>query len=393
MRQKVLAILASVTFVAAMWVTLPPALRQYRRAVERRATAGERAAPRPAADALSSPNDPQAVATDAPAPAARATPAAPAAPATAEPPRGIKARVRTYLESHGMTGAVTAVQRMLRYLVDPRAWLWLAFFVLLERLIPAKPIQRLFSANKLMDFLYPVFNATVRGVVLVVGYGPVRAFYENYLPFLNLRLLDDVPYAVQGLGAFLAMDFAFWFSHWVRHKVPWLWHFHSVHHSQTELSPLTAWRAHPLEALFIYTLTLIPVGIVGGDRSTWIVVTILYGVAWPPFIHSNVKTNLGWLKYIIVSPQFHRVHHSTNPKQHDMNYGEHLIIWDWLFRTMEKDTEVYPDTGIGYGEFIEERSRTPWGLLVMWVKQCVYPFMMIGRSVGGALARATGRRD
>ncbi len=379
MRQKVLAILAFATFVAAMWVTLPPAFRQYRRAVERRAAAAERGT-RPVTDPGPAPNEPVAVAD--------ATPPAAAVPATGEPPRGIKARVRTWLEARGMTGVVTAVQRVLRYLLDPRAWLWLAFFLLLERLIPAKPIQRLFSPNKLMDFLYPVFNASVRGIVLVVGYAPVRAFYENYLPFLNLRLLDNVPYAIQGLGAFLAMDFAFWFSHWFRHKVPWLWHFHSVHHSQTELSPLTAWRAHPLEALFIYTLTLIPVGIFGGDRSTWIVVTILYGVAWPPFIHSNVRTNLGWLRHVIVSPQFHRVHHSTNPTQYDKNFGEHLILWDWMFGTMEKDTGIYPDTGIGKpGEIIEERSRTPWGLVVMWVKHCVYPFRMIGRSVGEALAR------
>ena len=58
------------------------------------------------------------------------------------------------------------------------------------------------------------------------------------------------------------------------------------------------------------------------------------------FIHANVKTNLGPLKYILVSPQYHRLHHSIMPEHFDVNYGERLAIWVFLFGTMARISTV-----------------------------------------------------
>jgi sterol desaturase/sphingolipid hydroxylase (fatty acid hydroxylase superfamily) len=240
----------------------------------------------------------------------------------------------------------------------------------------------------MLDLLYPVFSSSVRVLVVLLAYNPISQFYETHLSFLHTRVLEGVPLFWQGFGAFLVLDFGHWLSHWIRHKVRWLWYFHAVHHSQTEMSPWTAWRAHPLEEVWNWALILIPAGLFGGDRSMWIVVTVLYGTIWPPFTHSNLRTNLGLFKYLIVSPQYHRVHHSNDPRQYDCNFGENLLIWDWMFGTMWKDMNSYPDTGIPNGEFIEERSATPAGLVGAWARQCVYPFMMIGRSVRSALRTA-----
>ena len=95
-----------------------------------------------------------------------------------------------------------------------------------------------------------------------------------------------------------------------------------------------------------------------------------------------------------MSPQFHRVHHSVHPGQYDHNYGETLIWWDWLFGTMWKDANYYPDTGLVNAQFLEERSRNPLALAGMFVKHFFYPFLMIGRSIrDAAIRRPAGERS
>lgn len=286
------------------------------------------------------------------------------------------------------------VRRLEGNLLQPAVALWIVLFLLVEQLFPAQPIRRLLSSDKLMDAAYPLFTGVLRVTILIIAYGPIRNFFAQYLPFMSLGLLDGLPLLLQGFLAFLVMDFSFWLSHYLRHKVPWLWYFHAIHHSARELSPMTVWRAHPLEEPLTFLITMIPVGIFGGDQSAWVVVTVFYGAAWPFFIHSNIRTNLGPLRYLIVSPQFHRVHHSIRPEQFDKNFGEHIVLWDWLFGTIELDTESYPETGIRDDAFVEVRTKSPVAMFGTWVRHGLYPFVMIGRSVSrriGAGRNSAGR--
>jgi sterol desaturase/sphingolipid hydroxylase (fatty acid hydroxylase superfamily) len=223
--------------------------------------------------------------------------------------------------------------------------------------------------------------------MLLVGYDPVRNFTANFLPLISFKVLDGLPMFWQALGGFLAVDLTHWVTHIARHKIRWLWRFHSIHHSQVELNPLSAFRSHPLEGILIGLSLLVPAAIFGGDKPSWIIVGLLSGPIWPLLSHSNLRTNLGPLGYLFVSPQFHRVHHSVHPGQYDHNYGEQLIVWDWLFGTMWKDSNYYPDTGIVGGELLEERSRTPLAVATTFGKHFFYPFLMIGRSIRDAATR------
>ena len=117
----------------------------------------------------------------------------------------------------------------------------------------------------------------------------------------------------------------------------------------------------------------------GGDYTFWVAVAYV-NVLWDYFIHANVKTNLGWLRYMFVSPQFHRIHHSIEARHVDTNFGERLVVWDWVFGTVVKDATVYPETGVAGCGAIEERSLNPLRLLGAYLRQCAYPFVMIGRS-------------
>jgi sterol desaturase/sphingolipid hydroxylase (fatty acid hydroxylase superfamily) len=355
MRRPVLIASTVLAFVAASVLSYTTALGERRRAGESRAALPDAAV------------EPAVAQADAAALGAEAGDA--------------KGGMYQWLRAHGLGAVGTMIKR------TGRAMPWVVFFLLLERLIPAKPIRSVLSVNKLQDFLYPAFASSIRVGMLLVGYDPARQFTALFLPLVNFRLLDGLPMFWQALGGFLAVDLTHWLTHFARHKIGWLWRFHSIHHSQVELNPLSAFRSHPLEGILIGLSVLVPAAIFGGDKSSWIIVGLLSGPIWPMLSHANLKTNLGPLRYVLVSPQFHRVHHSVHPGQYDHNYGEQLIVWDWLFGTMWKDAHYYPDTGIVGGQYLEERSRTPMAVAATFGRHFFYPFLMIGRSIRDAALR------
>ena len=154
--------------------------------------------------------------------------------------------------------------------------------------------------------------------------------------------------AITMLLVFLAVEFGYWFSHFMMHKIPFLWEFHKVHHSAEVLTPLTEWRQHPLE------LALFPI-LMGGAACLVQGPMVWYFGAGAQVI-DPMKTNLismafwytllhlrhselpfyatGVLGKIVQAPAHHQVHHSTNPAHFDMNLGFCLSIWDWLFGTL-----------------------------------------------------------
>lgn len=275
----------------------------------------------------------------------------------------------------------TETWAVLTHLSDPRILLLgILPCLILERLFPAADYKAHKGGNLLLDFLYPIPQIFIP--TAIVGSGAFLAKYISvtYLPFLNTGLLDGKPLWVQALGAFLIVDFMFYWSHRMRHEVRWFWHFHAIHHSQKLLNPATTYRGHVGEKTISGLIITIPIAIVGGSYPAWLLFIVLNNF-WGHFIHSNVRFNLGWLGKFIVSPQYHRVHHSILTEHFDVNYGERLTIWDKLFGTYHPDRESYPPTGIPYSNWIDERSNNPLKIPVYYALQFSYPFVRIGESI------------
>lgn len=258
----------------------------------------------------------------------------------------------------------------------------IAFCLLLEAFKPVHPKNRLINGNLIQDYLFPVFEAILLTNLIAHLLAGLKIFYDTYVPFLNTGLLDNQPFIIQVIGAFLIADFMVFFSHYIHHKVPWLWHFHTIHHSQKNLNAFTAHRLHPFSAFSKFLIMSIPIGFIGGTYPAWYAFGVINGF-WAYFIHSNIKTNLGVFRYVFVSPQYHRMHHSMVPEHHDSNFGERLVIWDMLFGTMCPDSESYPETGVKDCELIEEdyNSKNPLNYFLMWGKMLVYPFIKIYQSI------------
>ncbi len=147
---------------------------------------------------------------------------------------------------------------------------------------------------------------------------------------------------------YLALELGYWVSHWLLHRIPWLWEFHKVHHSAEVLTPLTEWRQHPVEYFIVpvtitvaTSLVLAPLQWVFGPHmrlgSMWSpgLLILIFSMTIVHLRHSHVKLNApGWLGYLIQSPQHHHIHHSTDPAHFDRNFGFCLSIWDWAFGTL-----------------------------------------------------------
>ena len=259
--------------------------------------------------------------------------------------------------------------------------------LVLQRLFPARATEGLAPKNLVFDWLYPVYQLLLMSMGLTWAVLAINDFYVRYLPGANKELLSSLPFALQFIAIFLVQDFFRYVSHFVRHKVRWFWYFHAIHHSQVRLNPASNFRTHPVEAVISTAVNSIPIGLIGGEPSAWILGGVT-SLAWDLFIHGNVRTNLGFLGRFIASPQNHRVHHSIEPQHKDCNFGDRLLLWDQVFGTLSRDRVSYPATGVEGTEHILETGLNPIDFVAAWTSQTIYPFGMIYRDVLASIASA-----
>lgn len=298
-----------------------------------------------------------------------------------------KEGLRAWLNAHGLEG----VWMMSRggfevardYLFNYHIWVFAVIpCLLLETLFPAVMESETRTASRWVDFCYPILGGILIAPFMGVFITGIDEFFRRQVPFLNTGLLDHKPMAVQMLGALIVTDFAAYVSHYAHHKVKWLWYFHSVHHSQENLSPLTANRTHFIETFLTTVIRIAPMAFIGGDAMNWTIFSVLHA-SWTYFVHSNVKTSLGPIGAVLVTPQFHRVHHSILPEHFDKNFGVRLTIWDRIFGTAVRDTEIYPPTGVeGIEPWVIEAQTGPFAIVKTWARQTAYPFVKIWSALG-----------
>jgi sterol desaturase/sphingolipid hydroxylase (fatty acid hydroxylase superfamily) len=175
-------------------------------------------------------------------------------------------------------------------------------------------------------------------------------------------LVASQPFWLQFLEAVLIVNICGYFAHRFVHTVPFLWKFHSIHHSSKQLDWLAAARVHPLDQVFIRAFAIVPIYILGFTKEVfgaYIIIALIHGI----FIHSNVRFKFKLLRGIITTPQYHHWHHSNHQEALNKNFAGQLPILDILFGTFYHPKEKVPKT-YGINETI------PKGYLA----QLKYPF-------------------
>jgi sterol desaturase/sphingolipid hydroxylase (fatty acid hydroxylase superfamily) len=162
----------------------------------------------------------------------------------------------------------------------------------------------------------------------------------------------------------------------VRHKVPLFWRFHTVHHSQRELNVFTDLRYHFLEYIIAKSLIFVPAYMLQLEPLTAFGIAI--AIRWHTMTyHANLRSNYGLLRYILVTPQSHRIHHSVLPEHRDQNFGVVFSLWDWIFGTRHPDCESYPETGIDDDWFPLEQQGRRVAVVTNLIRQTFYPFWLL----------------
>lgn len=256
------------------------------------------------------------------------------------------------------------------YLVVP-------LLLLLEFLFPCNPSQPLISKGFLQDAIWYIVFTPLTLLIIYPIVDFLRGLFNQHLSFISLDSAKLWPQFLQILAAILLVEFFIWFNHFLRHKIHTLWLFHAVHHSQKELNIFTDDRAHIVDLLIGSLLTFIPFFIFDVSNLYAVAVIGIYKPIHNRFIHANIKINLGWLGWVITSPQFHRVHHSIEPSHADKNFGVYFSIYDHLFGTALASRTVYPATGISDTRFPDEDKVRLSQLPRNWVMQTIYPFVQI----------------
>ena len=171
-----------------------------------------------------------------------------------------------------------------------------------------------------------------------------------------------------GIAGFVILDLAVWLEHVASHKIPILWRIHRMHHADTGFDLTTALRFHPLEiVLSMVWKAAIVVALGVPVLAVLVFEIVLNGMAM--FNHANARLPLGLdrvLRLFVVTPDMHRVHHSSIPAETDSNYGFNFPFWDRVFGTYNDQPRLGHDgMQIGLREFRDGSSaQLTWSLLL-----------------------------
>lgn len=168
----------------------------------------------------------------------------------------------------------------------------------------------------------------------------------------------DLPNPAALLITIILLDLAIYGQHVATHYVPFLWRLHAVHHTDRDLDASSGLRFHPGEAMlsmFYKALIVLAIG-----PAAWMVVAYEVTLnAASIFTHANLRLPV-WLdralRWIIVTPDMHRVHHSVIVRETNSNFGNFLSVWDRVFGTYIPQPEQGHDAmTIGLNAWQDER--------------------------------------
>jgi sterol desaturase/sphingolipid hydroxylase (fatty acid hydroxylase superfamily) len=135
--------------------------------------------------------------------------------------------------------------------------------------------------------------------------------------------------------AVIAMDFVIWLQHVMVHAVPLLWRLHRVHHADLDYDLTTGARFHPLEIILSMLIKFATISVLGPPVVAVVIFEVLLN-ATAMFNHGNIRLPAAVdraLRWFVVTPDMHRVHHSVEDDETNSNFGFSLPWWDRLFGT------------------------------------------------------------
>lgn len=238
----------------------------------------------------------------------------------------------------------------------------IALFFTLEQVAGAQ-----FKFEKRVQHLF-------QNVLFMVAFLLVNIFWATVLVFtiewfnnneIGLFYLIQLPVWAKLILGVALFDFVSYWFHRLAHKVPLLWRFHRVHHSDTTMDASTYFRGHPVEIFLWFGVSnILAAGIFGLDLFS---LGVYYLVSTPFLIieHSNLRFPK-WIDktfgLIFTTPNIHKVHHEQDQHFTDSNYSDIFILWDRIFGTFKQ--KPVEEIKFGLAEFDAPKKQSFWYLMV-----------------------------
>jgi len=208
----------------------------------------------------------------------------------------------------------------------------------------------------------------------------VRLFFPTALAGIALLVQQrgwglfnqfELPYLLKIIFSVLVLDFVIYLQHIVFHSVPLFWRLHMVHHTDMDIDVTTGVRFHPIEIILSMGIKMIVVVLIGAPAvAVLIFEIILNGTSM--FNHGNVRYSQNIdsiLRLLVVTPEMHRVHHSTIRWETNSNLGFNFPWWDRLFGTYRgQPAKGHLEMTIGLDQYKEPNKLTlPWLLVLPFI--------------------------
>jgi sterol desaturase/sphingolipid hydroxylase (fatty acid hydroxylase superfamily) len=204
-------------------------------------------------------------------------------------------------------------------------------YVPIERLWPQDSNQGTFRHQWTLDVVY--FMSThfpIQILSFLVLLPATQAAKMLAIPSIA-QFIDKMPWLIQFILAVVVADFAEWSIHWALHKIPFLWRFHSIHHSSKALDWIAGSRSHFVDDTLVRGFILVPLML--GFSQNVIVAYLVFVTLHATWTHCNFKPNAKWLEPFLVMPRYHHWHHSSQKEAIDKNFAIHFPWIDKLLGT------------------------------------------------------------
>lgn len=230
---------------------------------------------------------------------------------------------------------------------------------------PTRPLTKRMVTNSIVAA--PSFG------LLRFGFLPIMVKLSLNNKKFGVAHLFSFPPIIRLISTFLILDYGNYLWHVLNHKIPLLWRFHLVHHTDLDLDTLTAFRFHFGEIVgSVFSRGLFV--LLSGATAKELLVYELFFEGATQFHHSNMRIPIkleNSLNQLIVTPRMHGIHHSVNKDETDSNYAVIFSFWDRMHQTFKQFLDQ-EQIIIGVPEYRDATQMTPGYLLTMPFKKLLY---------------------
>lgn len=237
----------------------------------------------------------------------------------------------------------------------------LGILIIVESIANYRKVKR--GKRWVVNFLLTLLAIISMSLIPVTFISSAHFAEQNEWGLFNILEFNEV---LLGLLTLLLRGFISFLTHFLAHKIPLFWRVHRVHHLDTEMDVTTTVRFHPFEFI-INSIVGIPIVLLFGFPVWGLMLYELLDIVITLFSHSNISINRRLeriLRYVFVTPDLHRIHHSSNQPETDSNFSAVFPIWDVLFGTFKTKTRNPPkEMELGLEQVQDDRANKVGWLL------------------------------